>query len=56
MIKFCITVANNVKEALTLDKENGNNLLFEAIQKEMTALNKASVFIHYPPNHKIDSQ
>ena len=56
VIKFGITVPNNVKEALILDKENGNNLWAEAIQKEMTALNKASVFIHYPPNHKIDPQ
>ena len=36
VIKFGRTVPNNVKEALILDRENGNNLWAEAIQKEMT--------------------
>ena len=56
VIKFGIKVPNNVREALSLDKENGNNLWAEAIQKEMTALNQASVFIHHPPSYKVGNQ
>ena len=55
-IKFGIKVPNNIREALILDKENGNNLWSEAIQKEMTALNDAAVFIYHPPSYKVGSQ
>ena len=56
VIKFGIKVPNNVREVLILDKENVNNLWAEAIQKEMTALNQASVFIYHPPSYKVNHQ
>ena len=56
MIKFGIKVPNNVREVLILDKENGYNLWAEAIQKQMTALNQASVFIYHPPSYKVNHQ
>ncbi len=46
LIQVGIKVSNNVREAIILEKENGNDLWEEAIQKEMDALNKAIVF-HY---------
>ena len=56
VIRFGIKVSNNVREALILDKENGNNLWDEAIKKEMAALNQASVFIYHPPSYKVSHQ
>ena len=36
--KFWIKVPKNVEEALVLDKENGNDLWWKAIQEEMSAV------------------
>ena len=42
--KFGVQVPSSVRQALQLDKENGNTLWADAIQKEMDCLNKHSVF------------
>ena len=36
--KFVIKVPKPVEEPLTLDKENGNDLWWKAMQKEMSAV------------------
>jgi hypothetical protein len=36
--KFGVEVPKNVRQALELDRINGNNLWYEAIQREMTQL------------------
>ena len=52
-IKFGITVPNNVRHALLLDKQNNNQEWSDAIIKEMSALTKAGVWDFKPPNYKI---
>eukprot|EP00957_Ditylum_brightwellii_P210501 15365052-Ditylum_brightwellii.AAC.3 len=42
--KFRIKIPRNTKEALLLDKKNGDNKLKEAICKEMDALERFGVF------------
>ena len=42
--KFGVEVPRSVRHALQLDKENGNTLWKDAIQKEMDCLNKYQVF------------
>ena len=39
--KFVINVPKNVEEALAFNKENGNDLWWKAIQKEMSAVKVA---------------
>ena len=51
--KFGITVSNNVRHALLLDKQNNNQAWSEAILKEMNALTKAGVWEFKQPNFKI---
>ena len=36
--KFVIKVPKTVEEALTLDKENGNDIWWKALQKEMSGV------------------
>ena len=50
--KFGIKVPNSVREALILDRINGNNLWAEAMAKEMTGLNNANCFEYYPGHYK----
>ena len=51
--KFGITVPNNVRHALLLDKQNNNQAWSEAILKEMSALTKAGVWEFKQPNFKV---
>ena len=53
--KFGINIPNSVKEALTLDRINKNNLWAQAITKEMEGLNNANCFKYYPGHHKFPS-
>ena len=42
--KFGVRVPFGVKQAMMLDKDNGNTLWLEAIKKELECLNKWKVF------------
>ena len=50
--KFGILIHNSSREALLLDKENGNSFWAESTMKEMTALDTAGCFYCYPSHHK----
>ena len=54
--KFGIKVPKTVEEALTLDKENGNDLWWKAIQKEMSAVKVAFNIIDEHERPPIGSQ
>ena len=40
-------------EALLLDNNNGNTVWYDAIYKEMTALDDLHMFQFYPPNKRV---
>jgi len=44
--KFGVQVPRNIQEALAIDKEDGNNLWSEAINKEISELMKMNTFIY----------
>ena len=48
-VKYGVHVPNNYKEAIRLDKENGNTLWAEATVKEMFLLTKLACF-HVAPD------
>ena len=48
--KFVIRIPKNSHEALHLDKQNGNTKWAEAIDKEMSGLNRLKAFIYHSPN------
>ena len=54
--KFGIKVPKTVEEALTLDKENGNDLCWKAIQKEMSAVRVAFKILDDDERPPIGSQ
>ena len=54
--KFGIKVPKTVKEAVALDKENGNDLWCKAIQKEMSAVKEASKILDDDERPPIGSQ
>ena len=54
--KFGYKIPNNSSEVLLLDKNNGNTLWSEAIVKEMTELEKLSVFQLYPPKNNFEKK
>ena len=50
--KFGIKIPNNTREALLLDRMNGDNKWAEAIKKEMDALDQLGVFQYHDPGVK----
>ena len=54
--KFGYKITNNSRKELLLDKNNGNTLWSEAIVKEMTELEKLSVFQLYPPKNNFEKK
>ena len=50
--KFGIKIPNNTREALLLDRMNGDNKWAEAIKKEMDALDRLGVFQYHDPGVK----
>ncbi|MGH7954335.1 MAG: hypothetical protein ACREOZ_00065 [Gloeomargaritales cyanobacterium] len=53
---FGIRVPRNAKEAYTLDAINGNKKWTEAIDKEMSALDKMNCFQYHDPSFKPDGE
>ena len=54
---FGVRIPRNAKQALELDKENGNTLWQDAMNKEIANLNKYNTFkdmgnVQYLPGHK----
>eukprot|EP00957_Ditylum_brightwellii_P203109 15333253-Ditylum_brightwellii.AAC.1 len=54
--KFGIKIPGSAKEALLLDKKNGNNKWAEAILKEMGMLNQLSAFEYHNPGKKFSKE
>ena len=54
--KFGYKITNNSRESLLLDKKNGNTLWYDAIAKEMTALERLGVCQFYPPKTKLGNK
>ena len=54
--KFGYKIPNNSSEVFLLDKNNGNTLWSEAIVKEMTELEKLSMFQLYPPKNNFEKK
>ena len=52
--KFGIRIPNSIEEALRFDKEAGNTLWADAIEKEMNSLDKLSVFEYHPSTKRFD--
>ena len=52
--KFGVIIPNFTRDALLLDKLNGNNNWAEAITKEMTALEKLNCFHYHSPGTKFE--
>ena len=50
--KFGIKIPNTVRDALLLDRENGNHLWVESIAKEMDGLDEQQVWEFHPPDYK----
>ena len=53
--KFGIKIPNNTKEALLLDKINGDSKWFDVIQKELKALDDLGIWKFHPHYHKMPS-
>ena len=54
--KFGVVVPNTVKEALLLDKMNGDSKWCDATKKEMMALEKLIAWTFHPPGHCMGSE
>ena len=54
--KFEYNISNNFREALLLDKKNGNSLWSDAISKEIIALERLGVFQFYSPKAKFENK
>ena len=54
--KFGYKIPNNYREALLLDKKNGNNLWAETIAKDITALDRLGLLQFYPPKTKFENK
>ena len=54
--KIGYKITNNSREAILVDKKNGNNLWHDTISKEMTALENTDVFQFYPPKTKFENK
>ena len=51
--KYGIKIPNTTREALILDRINGENKWYDAIQKELIALEKLNVWKFHPSHHKM---
>ncbi len=47
--QFGILVPNDVQDADTLDKENGNNMWGDSVKKEMNGIREHNTFHFLPP-------
>ena len=54
--KFGYKIPNNSREALLLDKKNGNNLWTYTIAKDIMALDRLGLFQLYPPKTKFEKK
>jgi hypothetical protein len=53
---FGVIIPKNVKHAYELDKENGNTLWKDAMQKEIKSLLKMNIFQFHPLNYKLSKE
>ena len=54
--KFGIRITNIVNEALIFDKINNNTKWQDAIEKELSALEKMNAWKFYSPEHQFSSK